>query len=199
MSPRYTNAYDASMHRVVIVAMDEVVPFDLAVATDTFGIVNLHRPRPAYRVRVCGVKRRIGTTGMRIQLGYGLSELARADTIVLPGIRHIDAAVPAPLIRALRVAARRGTRIATICVGAFQLAATGLLDGQRATTHWRATAELARRFPKIQIEPNVLYVDNGQLLTSAGVAAGVDLCRPHRIPIAALLGAARLSCTGSDA
>ncbi|HST39287.1 MAG TPA: helix-turn-helix domain-containing protein [Conexibacter sp.] len=121
---------------------------------------------------------------------HRLDALAAADTIVLPGLEDPLAPVPAAVLDVLRAAAAQGTRIASICVGAFTLAATGLLDGHRATTHWLGTAELARRHPEIDVDPNVLYVDNGQLLTSAGAAAGLDLCihvvrRDHGAAVAA--------------
>ena len=96
--------------------------------------------------------------------------------MVIPGIADISARIPAKLLKALCAAARRGVRMASICTGAFVFAATGLLDGRRATTHWLAAGELARRFPSIQVDANVLYVDGGQFLSSVGAAAGLDLC-----------------------
>lgn len=96
--------------------------------------------------------------------------------MIVPGLADPTAPVPPTALEALRAAAAAGTRIASICVGAFTLAATGLLEGRRVTTHWAAAAELARRHPGIDVDPNVLYVDNGQLLTSAAAAAGLDLC-----------------------
>jgi transcriptional regulator GlxA family with amidase domain len=112
----------------------------------------------------------------KLRTRYGLEQLSRVDTIVLPGITDIDLPVPPRLVRAVRKAAASGVRVASICTGAFLLAATGLLDGRRATTHWLAATELARRFPKIRVDPNVLYVDEGRVLSSAGAAAGLDLC-----------------------
>ena len=163
------------MHRVAIVATDGVIPFDLVTPAAVFGCVRLPGGRPGYQVRVCGTAREIDAGAFHIRVRYGLGELARADTIVLPGI-PADAEVPARLVRAVREAAAGGTRVASICSGAFILAATGLLDGLRATTHWLAASELARRHPKIHVDPDVLYVDEGQLLTSAGAAAAFDLC-----------------------
>ena len=116
------------------------------------------------------------TTDFEIRLRAGLEALERADTIIVPGIADIDAPVPRELVQALRAAAERGARLASICSGAFLLAATGLLAGKRATTHWLAAAELARRYPAIEVDPNVLFVDEGNLLTSAGATAGIDLC-----------------------
>jgi transcriptional regulator GlxA family with amidase domain len=102
--------------------------------------------------------------------------LRRADTIVIPGIDDLDRSVPELLLAELRRAIARGARVASICTGAFVLARTGVLDGRVATTHWRAASELARRFPAITVNPDVLYVDHGAVLTSAGAAAGFDLC-----------------------
>jgi transcriptional regulator GlxA family with amidase domain len=100
----------------------------------------------------------------------------RAQTIIVPGVDPIDTAVPEEIIHTLRRAIARGVRVASICSGAFVLARTGALNGLKATTHWRAAAELARRFPEIDVNPDVLYVDNDRILTSAGAAAGLDLC-----------------------
>jgi transcriptional regulator GlxA family with amidase domain len=184
------------MHRVVIVALDDLVPFDLAAPYEVFRSARLRSGEPGYRVRVCGVTKSSDAGSFQLQTRYGLSELARADTIVLPGIRDISAPVASELVRAVRAAAAKGTRIASICSGAFLLAATGLLDGRRATTHWVAAEELARRYPRIRVDPQVLYVDEGQVLTSAGAAAAFDLClhivrRDHGAAVAA--HAARLS------
>jgi transcriptional regulator GlxA family with amidase domain len=106
----------------------------------------------------------------------GLGAVARADTVVVPGYRPPDRPLPDAVTDALRRAAARNTRIVSICSGAFALAAAGLLDGRRATTHWHHTDALAARYPKITVEPGVLYVDEGAVLTSAGVASGIDLC-----------------------
>jgi AraC family transcriptional activator FtrA len=102
--------------------------------------------------------------------------LQHAGTIVIPGWRQADEPPPQPLVRALRSAHAGGARLVSICSGVFVLAATGLLDGKRATTHWRYVDRLISRFPKIRVEPDVLYVDEGSILTSAGSAAGIDLC-----------------------
>ena len=116
--------------------------------------------------------------------------MARADTIIVPGIDRFDRMMPPAIFRALRSASHRGARIASICTGAFVLAQAGLLDGLRATTHWRAAGALARRYPQIKVDADVLYVDNGSVLTSAGAAAGMDLClylvrRDHGASVAA--------------
>jgi transcriptional regulator GlxA family with amidase domain len=171
-----SSVQDSAMHRVAIVALDGVVPFDLATPCEVFGRVRLPGGRPGYQVRVCGIAKEIDAGTFRLRARHGIEELARADTIILPGVDDLSAAVPERLVRAVRKAAARGTRVASICSGAFVLAATGLLDGRRATTHWLASGELTRRYPKVRVDPEVLYVDEGQVLTSAGAAAAFDLC-----------------------
>ena len=106
----------------------------------------------------------------------GLSVLAKADTIIIPGWRGTDAPVPTDLVRALRGAFARGARLISICSGVFVLAATGLLDGRQATTHWRYASTLRERYPKITVDPDILYTGDGMIFTSAGSAAGLDLC-----------------------
>ncbi|MET9183519.1 helix-turn-helix domain-containing protein [Kitasatospora aureofaciens] len=164
------------MHTVAVLALDQVIPFDLATPLEVFTRVRLPDGRHPYRVRVCGPGARIPAAGFVITAPWGLEGLADADTVIVPG--RAEAAPPPgeEVLEALRAAAARGTRIASICAGAFDLALTGLLDGLAATTHWVAAAELARRFPAVEVCPDVLYVDNGQLLTSAGASAGLDLC-----------------------
>lgn len=115
------------------------------------------------------------TGGLTITCRHGINALSRAGTIVIPGWRT-EEQPPERLLRILRRAHRRGARLVSICSGAFVLAATGLLDGRRATTHWRYAEQLAQMYPWIKVEPDVLYVDEGDLLTSAGSAAGIDLC-----------------------
>ncbi|MBL1112372.1 helix-turn-helix domain-containing protein [Streptomyces sp. 110] len=184
------------MHTVVILALDQVIAFDLATPIEVFTRTRLPDGREPYRVRVCAPAPAVDAGVFTLQAPYGLEALAEADTIVVPGRGDALLPVPDEVIEALRDAAGRGTRIASICSGAFILAATGLLDGLRATTHWLGGALLAELHPKIQVDPDVLYVDNGQFLTSAGAAAGLDLClhmirRDHGSAVAA--DAARLS------
>lgn len=180
------------MHTIAVLALDRVVPSDLATPLDLFGRVRLADGSAPYRTLVCAPSAavRAGDDLFTVRAPHRLDALTAADTIVLPGLEDPLAPVPAVVLDALRDAAARGARIASICVGAFTLAATGLLDGMRATTHWVAAAELARRHPAVDVDPNVLYVDNGQLLTSAGAAAGLDLClhvvrRDHGSAVAA--------------
>ena len=113
---------------------------------------------------------------MTLTVPWRLSSLKRADTVIVPGIDNIDRLLPEELLRALRAAVSRGARVASICTGAFILARTGALDGLKATTHWLVAQEMARRHPAIDVNTDVLYVDNGSVLTSAGAAAGFDLC-----------------------
>ncbi|MFC0544157.1 GlxA family transcriptional regulator [Kutzneria chonburiensis] len=170
------------MHTVAVLALPDVIPFDLATPIEAF------RRTPGYRVLVCAPSPEISAGLFTLTAPHGLEALATADTIVLPGCTEFD--VPSSVVDALVAAASRGARLASICTGAFILAATGLLDGLRATTHWAAAAELAARYPLIDVDPDVLYVDNGQFLTSAGAAAGLDLClhiirRDHGSAVAA--------------
>jgi transcriptional regulator GlxA family with amidase domain len=164
------------MHEVAVVAAQGVLAFDLATPCEIFRGTRLADGRAPYRLTVCGVSRTIQTTDFQIRVREGLEALERAHTIIVPGVGDLDRPVPRELVRALRAAAERGARLASICSGAFLLAATGLLAGKRATTHWLAAAELARRYPSIEVDPSVLFVDEGNLLTSAGAAAGIDLC-----------------------
>jgi transcriptional regulator GlxA family with amidase domain len=163
-------------HVVVVLALDGVVPFDLATPLEVFARTRLADGSLAYEVRVCAAGDEIDAGTFRLRAPYGLGALADADTIVLPGCADSATPVPDVVLDSLRAAAARGTRIASICAGAFVLAATGLLDGLRATTHWIGADALAARHPLIEVDPGVLYVDNGQFLTSAGAAAGLDLC-----------------------
>ena len=176
LGKRCVPAQILAMHRVAIVACDGVVPFDLSIPCEVFGRVRLADGAAGYQVRVCGVRREVEAGAFTIKTRHGLSALAQAHTIIIPGIQEIAASIPARLVKAIQSAAKRGARIASVCSGAFVLAATGLLDGRRVTTHWLATDELARRHPTLDVDPNALYVDSGQFLSSAGAAAGLDLC-----------------------
>ncbi len=164
------------MHIVAILALNGVVAFDLSTPIEVFGRTYLADGRAAYQVRVCAPTDEIDVGTFTMRVPWRLDTLAEADTIILPGLADPIAPLSNEVLVALRNAAANGTRIASICVGAFTLAATGLLDGLRATTHWVAASELARRYPKVEVDANVLFVDNGQFLTSAGAAAGLDLC-----------------------
>ncbi|MEU3558067.1 GlxA family transcriptional regulator [Streptomyces fragilis] len=164
------------MHTVAVLALDQVIPFDLSTPIEVFSRTRLPDGRPGYQVRVCAERDEIDAGAFTLRAPWGLEGLRDADTIIVPGVNDLTAALPPAVRDALRSAATAGTRIASICVGTFPLAATGLLDGLRATTHWRAAGLLAATHPDIDVDPDVLYVDNGQFLTSAGAAAGMDLC-----------------------
>jgi AraC family transcriptional activator FtrA len=161
---------------VAALAYDGLCTFEFGIVVELFGL-----PRPTmkrwYDFKVCGLEsgplRAVG--GLTVTPELGIEHLHRAETIVIPGWRDPKEVPPARLIDALRRAHRRGARIVSICSGVFVIAATGLLNGKRATTHWRYTEELARSYPEIRVEPDVLYIDEGKILTSAGSAAGIDL------------------------
>ncbi|MGW0553851.1 GlxA family transcriptional regulator [Streptomyces sp. NPDC002926] len=184
------------MHTVAVLALDGVIAFDLSTPLEVFARTRLPDGRAAYRVRVCASAEEVDAGAFTLRAPWGLEALADADTIIVPGCADPTVPVAPEVLDALRAAAARGTRIASICAGAFVLAATGLLDGLRATTHWLGAAGLAALHPEVEVDPDVLYVDNGQFLTSAGAAAGLDLClhmirRDHGSAVAA--DAARLS------
>jgi AraC family transcriptional activator FtrA len=164
--------------RVAVLAYDGLCTFEFGIVVEVFGL-----PRPElgpgwYKFQVCALDKGDlrATGGVTVRATAGLSGLRRAGTIVIPGWRDADERPPDALLRALRAAHARGARLVTICSGVFVLAAAGLLDGKRATTHWRYVERLRARYPKVKVEPDVLYVDEGRLLTSAGSAAGIDLC-----------------------
>jgi AraC family transcriptional regulator, transcriptional activator FtrA len=165
-------------HRVVVVIYDRVALFELAIATEVFGLPRPELDVPWYEFDVCsldaGPLRATGT--LRVRAARTLRAIDSADTVIIPGWRDPEETPPHRLLNALRRAHRRGARIVSICSGVFVLAAAGLLDHRRATTHWRYTELLRRRYPKVRVEPDVLYVDEGSVLTSAGSAAGIDLC-----------------------
>jgi transcriptional regulator GlxA family with amidase domain len=184
------------MHTIAILALDNVIPFDLSTPIEVFTRTRLPDGRSAYRIRVCAEREEVDAGAFAVRAPWGLEGLDGADTIIVPGTADPLAPLPAAVGDALRTAAANGTRIASICSGTFSLAAAGLLDGLRATTHWSAADLLASTYPDIDVDPDVLYVDNGQFLTAAGAAAGLDLClhmirRDHGSAVAA--DAARLS------
>jgi transcriptional regulator GlxA family with amidase domain len=166
----------APRHVVAVVAFDGVVLGDLATPCELFGRVPRAGRRTPYEVRICSLGREIETEHVKLRVPWRLASVRRADTVIVPGVDRLDRPIPRPVLREIRRAVDRGARVASICSGAFVLAATGALDGLRATTHWAAAAELARRHPNVDVDPDVLYVDNGKVLTSAGAAAGLDLC-----------------------
>jgi transcriptional regulator GlxA family with amidase domain len=164
------------MHTVAVVALADVIAFDLTTAVEVFGRVVLPSREPGYRVLVCGTAPVVSAGPMRIATDHGIVDLDGADTIVVPGRNDVTAGTSDDVLRALKSAYARGTRIASICSGAFTLAEAGLLDGRRATTHWLAADLFRATYPAVDLDPDVLYVDEGQVLTSAGASAGLDLC-----------------------
>ncbi len=162
--------------KVAIAAFDGIRPFHLSVPCAVFG--EPAGTEPLYEVRVCAVEpgELRSQAGFTIGTGYGLRELERAQVVVVPSWRDAHEVPPASLLGALRRAHRRGALVVGLCLGAYALAEAGLLDGRRATTHWRWAERFAQRYPKVRVDPNVLYVDEGDVLTSAGTAAGIDCC-----------------------
>lgn len=166
-------------HLVAVPVLEGMPLFDIGVVGEVFGM-----PRPdvlgrPYRVLTCSVTDgpvRTEGAGLSVTADAGLESVVRADTVVVPALSSCDATIPVPLLDALRAAAARGARIASVCTGAFALAAAGLLDGRRATTHWMHAPALAQRFPRVDVDASVLYVVDGPVATSAGTAAGIDLC-----------------------
>jgi transcriptional regulator GlxA family with amidase domain len=169
---------DGDLHTVAVLVLPDVVPFDLVIPAQVFGDTKPHGGRAYYRMLLCaevpGLVPMAGDVPIAVPLG--LEALGEADTVVVPGRAVADAPVPEPVVAALREAAARGARLVSICTGAFVLAAAGALDGRRATTHWAHTGRLAELCPRAAVDPKVLYVDEGPVLTSAGMAAGIDLC-----------------------
>jgi transcriptional regulator GlxA family with amidase domain len=162
-------------HRLAILALPGVVPFDLGIPCAIFGCARIGGEH-AYAVTVCGPGPSIESPYFNIGLRHGLEAVDSAQTIIVPGIDDPTEPVAVEVIAALQAGARRGIRIASICSGAFVLAAAGLLDERRATTHWRMARALADSYPVVTVDPNVLFVDEGAVLTSAGLSAGIDLC-----------------------
>jgi transcriptional regulator GlxA family with amidase domain len=162
-------------HQVAVLVLEGAKPLDVGIPAQVFS----NRPSMPYDVRVCGAAPGLvtGGDGLSYHVAEGLEALTEADTIFIPGYREPVTTEPVSLVvDALRAAHERGARIAAISTGAFALAATGLLDGKRATTHWHYTRALAAKHPRVQVDENVLFVDEGAVLTSAGAASGLDLC-----------------------
>jgi transcriptional regulator GlxA family with amidase domain len=166
------------MHRVVGLCLEGVVAFDLSIPAQAFTAATGAGGEPLYGFSACspGGKEVRSTTGFAIVPGHDLGSLERAETIVVPGYATIFDPLPPPVAEALHRAAARGARVISVCTGAFALAAAGLLDGRRATTHWGWAGELAARFPRVEVDATALYVDEGRVMTSAGLSAGIDLC-----------------------
>ncbi|CAG9249640.1 Transcriptional regulator [Paraburkholderia unamae] len=168
---------ESTSHLVVALAYDRLCTFEFGCVTEFFALERPELDVDWYRFAVCagerGPLRAAG--GITVQAPYTLAMLDRAQTIVIPGWRDADEIPPEPLLRKLRAAYARGARLCSICSGVFVLAAAGVLDGKRVTTHWRYAERLQQRYPRVIVEPQALYVDEGQVLTSAGSAAGLDM------------------------
>ncbi|KXU90341.1 AraC family transcriptional regulator [Paraburkholderia monticola] len=165
-------------HVVAVVAFDRISPFHLSVPCVVFGEDRQGGGVPSFDFRVCAAETgALATTaGFSIAVTHGLEALADAHTIIVPSWRDPDEMPPAALLDALRAAHARGALLVGLCLGAFVLAAAGILDGRPASTHWAWADDFARRYPRVRLDPDVLYVDDGDVLTSAGTAAGLDCC-----------------------
>lgn len=168
----------AGDNAIAVVAFDGISPFHLSVPCMVFGEERTSQGAPRFRVQVCALERgplRTGA-GFTIATAHGLAAIRRAQIVIVPSWHGAGEAVPEALLQALRAAHRRGACIVGLCLGAFVLAQAGLLDDRPATTHWHLAPEFARRHPQVRLQPEVLYVDDGDVLTSAGTAAGIDCC-----------------------
>ncbi|GAA4924394.1 GlxA family transcriptional regulator [Actinoplanes utahensis] len=167
-------------HRIAILVLDGLVPFDLGTPTQVFLSARDESGQRLYRVKVCGTGPVHAESGFTLTPDHDLSELGRADTVIVPGIHQggpvTDGTLPGEVRDALVAAAARGARIVSICTGASVLAAAGLLDGRPAATHWAWAPVIGGLYPQVKWDFDVLFVDDGDILTSAGVGAGVDLC-----------------------
>ncbi|MDU6388517.1 MAG: transcriptional regulator FtrA [Pantoea sp.] len=163
---------------VAVLAYDGLCTFEFGIAVEIFGLPRPEFDFPWYRHRIVAVDASPMQVaeGIQIVSSFGIESLSEAQTIIIPGWRNLDERPPQALLDALCDAYQRGARLLSICSGVFVIAAAGLLNGKRATTHWRYTDELAARYPDVTVDPNVLYVDSGQIITSAGSAAGIDAC-----------------------
>ncbi|MYR95550.1 helix-turn-helix domain-containing protein [Streptomyces sp. SID8374] len=167
------------LKNVAALLLDEVHPFELGVLSEVFGLDRSEEGLPVHDFAVVSAEGPELRThaGFTIRTEHGLERLEEADLIAVPaGSNFVDREYPDEVLDALRRAVERGARVLSVCSGAYVLGAAGLLDGRRCTTHWRHAAELARRYPKAIVEPDVLYVDEGPVITSAGTASGIDAC-----------------------
>lgn len=170
---------DVMLKNVAALLLDEVHPFELGVLCEVFGLDRSDEGLPVHDFAVVSAEGPVLRThaGFTISTPHGLDRLEEADLVAVPaGSQFMDREYPEEVLDALRRAVDRGARVLSVCSGAYVLGAAGLLDGRRCTTHWRHAAELARRFPRAVVEPDVLYVDEGSVITSAGTAAGIDAC-----------------------
>ncbi|MBR7825271.1 helix-turn-helix domain-containing protein [Actinospica sp. MGRD01-02] len=167
-------------HRPTVAAylFDGMSAFELGCVTEVFALPRPELDVPWYEFKACAQTQRPlrALGGFSVAAEHGMDEFAASETVIVTAVPDVRGEIPSGLITALRAAYERGARIVSICSGAFALAEAGLLDGLGATTHWRYADVFRRRFPKVRLDPDVLYVDEGQVLTGAGSAAGLDLC-----------------------
>jgi len=163
---------------IAVIAFNGISPFHLSVPCAVFGEDRRDAGVPQFKVLVCGAEKGALATSAGFSLAglHGLRDLEKAGIIIVPSWRDPNELPPQPLLRALRMASHRGAILVGLCLGSYVLAAAGLLDGRRATTHWAWADDLAGRYPQIQVDRDVLYVDEGEIITSAGGAAGIDCC-----------------------
>lgn len=166
------------IRNVVAVIGDRAATFELGVVCQVFGLDRSDDGLPAHDYALCALRPGsvMTTSGFAVDVDHGLERIAAADLVTVPAWPQLDAPVPPPLLEALREAVGRGAGVLSVCTGAFLLAAAGLLDGRRATTHWQFAALLAQRYPRVRVDHDVLYVEDGPVVTSAGAAAGIDAC-----------------------
>ncbi|MFD4867452.1 helix-turn-helix domain-containing protein [Streptomyces sp. NPDC058412] len=165
---------------VAVALLDEIAPFEFGIFCEVFGIDRSDHGLPVYDFAVCAAEDgplTMSGTGFTVTPEHGLDRLESADLICVPAFRDAGTRVyPEALLEALRRGVERGARVLSVCSGAYALGAAGLLDGRHCTTHWMHAATLARRFPRALVDPDVLYVDAGPVITSAGTASGIDAC-----------------------
>jgi AraC family transcriptional regulator, transcriptional activator FtrA len=165
-------------HRLAVVVPAEFSLFELGVTVEAFAETRPERALDWYDIAICTARPGLAAASgglFSATIEHGLEVVAEADTVIVPGALSLDGEADPLVLDALRAAYQRGARMISFCTGAFVLAAAGILDGRPATTHWKHTHRLARQYPRVRVDPDVLYVDDGQVLTSAGTAAGIDL------------------------
>ncbi len=163
-------------HRIAALAVSGGGLFELGIVAEVFGLARPEVDGWPYALITCAAGPVASTAGLRMLATHGLEDLASADTVIVPAAGDVDAEPDPRVVAALRAADLRGARMVSICSGAFLLAAAGVLDGRRVTTHWRYADRLAQRFPTLRVDPDVIYVGDERVITSAGSAAGIDVC-----------------------